>query len=711
VSWLVLVALAQAEMVEGRVRELGTGDPIAQALVEGPDDAVAKSNDQGHFQLDLDPGTVELVVFASGYEAQVVTVTVPTERPVVVFLAPGAVQAEIVVEARRELPHASGQVLDRERVEKAPGTYEDPVRLLQSLPSVAVTPEYSPSAGVLAVRGSAPQETRYFLDGVEIPYLYHFSNYSSVFHTRLLDELAFYPSTFGAQYGDATGAVIEATSRRPDPVKLHGGVNINFIMAGGYVTAPVGERGGISVSGRRSYQDGRQTDQYAVWPRFYDYLARYDQDLDEGRNHHLALTVFGAGDSYERFAYDAAEFDPLEIETSPRFGYDRDFHAVAARLDQTWGGVSSRSSVALVWDRWDGTLPSGGQHRVERYAWVRNDTQWQGDRAGLAGGLIVRPEQVQRVVETDRAWPELRDEAPLLARGVSADETISRTLFSGYIEPRLVLDQLRVHVGLRAQVDTRGNVGVDPRAALWWRPIDDLSLWAAAGRYHQSPSLDALSPQAGDPSLTLARSDQASAGLDWAVAHRWEVGGAMWGKNFRGVVMEAPGQMPQAVDGYAWGVEITTRYRVRERFFSWASLTLGHAERGGADFDYDQPFAVDLVASWDVRPRWNIGVRYRYAKGLPYTPVDDAIYQGATDTYTPVLGPTNSARLANYQKVDVHIERSFVLRSWTLVAYAEAWYVPAQNNEMYVVYSYDFSEQASVRGPTFLPLLGLRADL
>jgi len=60
--------------------------------------------------------------------------------------------------------------------------------------------------------------------------------------------------------------------------------------------------------------------------------------------------------------------------------------------------------------------------------------------------------------------------------------------------------------------------------------------------------------------------------------------------------------------------------------------------------------------------------------------------------------------------VDLHVEKSWTMRNWTLVAYGEGWLVPPRNNGMYVVYSYDFSKNATVSGPVFLPLVGLRAE-
>ena len=130
----------------------------------------------------------------------------------------------------------------------------------------------------------------------------------------------------------------------------------------------------------------------------------------------------------------------------------------------------------------------------------------------------------------------------------------------------------------------------------------------------------------GNPELGRAISDQVSLGAEVVVAERWELGLEGWGRQITGAVDQASMSdstlTPVAVDGWAAGVEITSRYRLRDRFFSWASVALGRAERDGHPMAYDQPYAFNLVFSWDVRPQWNIGIRYRYAAGLHMQTLD-----------------------------------------------------------------------------------------
>ncbi|MFT5686032.1 MAG: hypothetical protein ACI8RZ_006987 [Myxococcota bacterium] len=706
---LLFIAAAAAAELSGEVRERGSGDPIPAVItVDGVSTA---ATGRGTFSLTLPDGEHELTVTASDYLSVTLQVRLPS-APIQVWMEMEIPEMEIVIEADRPSPHAARQILDRERVEQTPGTFGDPMRLLQSLPGVVATREYSPSAGEVVIRGSAPAESRIYFDGVEIPYLYHFQQYASVVHTRLLDEVAVYPSAFGASYGDATGGVVSVSTRDAETDRVHGEVSANLITAGAYLTAPVGEKGAVSVSGRRSYADllESENDQYTLWPVFWDYLSRYDHTFSPDSR--LSLTAIGSGDAYGRYAGDSAVLDPLEQEENPAFEFSRRFHGLILRHRYTSPVAGLTTSAALVDDLWQGALSSANQTRAERYAWLRHSAiLFASEDYQLAAGFEGKMVWLDRQVDTDRAWAELGGEAPLLARGVSVNEQLTQLRTGMWLEPRIGIGPATIQPGGRLQWDSgTGTVTLDPRLTVQAALSGDWQLRGGAGRYSQPPELDALSPTAGDPSLPVARSEHITIGVDKTIASRWEVAVDAWGKQLHNVLVEEPGVAPTVEEGTAVGLELTSRYRLRERFFSWASLTLGRAERGGASFSFDQPYAVNLVASWEFAPRWDLGVRYRYAAGLPFTPIVGSTYDGTTDSYFPNLGESNSVRLANYQKVDFHLGHEIPLRRWTLSMYLEAWFVPPGANTLYPVYSYDYSEQALVVGPALVPLIGGRAE-
>ncbi|MCB9777905.1 MAG: TonB-dependent receptor plug domain-containing protein [Alphaproteobacteria bacterium] len=710
---LALLGVAVAAPVDVVLRERGTGDEVADAWVLTPTgrvDAVA-----GVVHLDLPDGTHELTAMTPLHAPTPFRVEVPRDTEVRVFLRADLPPLEVVVEARRPSPHASRQILDRERVLQTPGAFNDPFRLIQSLPGVAVTREFGPSVGQVAIRGAAPAESRFFVDGIELPYLYHFDQYASVVPTHSLDEVAVYPSAFGPAYGDAVGGIVAADTLPAEGDRIHGGADVNFIMAGGHLSVPASDTVTVGVSARRSYLDlaSSSNDQYTVWPVFYDLTGRVDWKPTADQHHRIV--VLGAGDSYGRYAGDTALLDPLEASQEAVFDSDRDFQAVLVETDFRADRARAESVVGLVHDGWAGSLADASQLRDELRVSLRHTQTLLLGAHELVFGVDGHQQTVSLDVQTDRAWPEVGQEAPLLERGVGLDERRGRLHGGLWAEPRLVAGPATIQPGLRLQGDTSvtGLPGLDPRLTVQLAMPGELRLRAGGGRYHQAPPLDAqaLRAAAGQPELGWTRAEHAVLGADWAVAGRWELGLEGWARWQHDAVVDDPDDGLSVEEGRAVGLELTSRYRLRERFFSWASVSLGRARRGGQVSPWDQPYAFNLVTSWDFLPGWNVGLRWRYAAGTPYTQVVDGIYDGDQDRYLPVDGEPYGARMADYQKVDLHLQRDFDLRAGRISLYFELWWVPAANNTLYPVYSFDYSEQAFVVGPPLVPLLGARADL
>jgi hypothetical protein len=606
------------------------------------------------------------------------------------------------------------QTLDRERVEETAGTFGDAVRLVQSLPGVAVTQEFSPRAGSLAVRAAEPSESRFLLDQIDLPYLYHFNGYSSVLHTRLLDELTLYPSTFDARWGDSIGGIVAATSRWDRPAQASGSVNVNLIMGGAEVRVPIGTRWTVRAGGRRSYLDAmqREDEQYSVFPRFWDHFARVEFAPDGGAtDRRWGLLWFGAGDSYTRGVGEPELLRGWEKEANPSFDFTQRFQVLALVHRERTERVRLDGVLAVIDDLVDGQAPEAGERTSQRTLQLREELVWApGERFDVSAGVEARAKDLSVTSEATRAWPEIAREAPLAGRGVALDAAARRVLSAAWLEGRWNLGDLRVAPGLRVEHDTlTGTPVVDGRGLVRWNAGPDTRLRVAGGTYTQFPTLVQL--RAGVPDAGPARSQQLAVGADHAIAGRWEVGVEGWAKRMRELVVQEPdGTLRGHQDGEAAGVELTSRYRLRDVFFASAALTVGRSVRGGRTADFDQPWATNLVASWDVAPTWNLGVRYRAAAGLPYTPVVDGTYDAATDTYLPVFGEVNGARYPTYQKLDVRAQKTMWWGRTKVEAYGELWWVPAGANTMYQAYRYDYDAVAPVRGPTFLPLVGIRGE-
>ncbi|MGH7272711.1 MAG: TonB-dependent receptor plug domain-containing protein, partial [Polyangiaceae bacterium] len=194
------------------------------------------------------------------------------------------------------------RTLDASEINRIPGTNGDALRSLQNLPGVGRPPALS---GLLIVRGAAPQDTQYFIDGTPVPIVYHFGGLSSVVPTEILDHIDFYPGNFSAQYGRAMGGIVDVGLLDPKGDKLHGMAEVDLIDSRVLVQGPIFDTGWkFAVAGRRSYVDlwlgpalKAANAGVNVTPVYYDYQAILERDLSPRSS--LRFAFFGSDDTLD----------------------------------------------------------------------------------------------------------------------------------------------------------------------------------------------------------------------------------------------------------------------------------------------------------------------------------------------------------------------------------------------------------------------------
>ncbi|MEM9696620.1 MAG: TonB family protein, partial [Myxococcota bacterium] len=187
----------------------GSDNPLVGAKVTatGPDGkrVVARTGADGRFRFpELPVGSYRLRIEADGFEGYSSTEKVEEAQATDLVLRLKIARGlnEVLVEGEREdearpLREVTRRTLTRREMNRIPGTAGDALRSVQSLPGVARPPAL---AGLLIVRGSAPQDTGIFIDQTTVPLIYHFGGLASVVPTEMLDRIDFYPSNFGVRY-------------------------------------------------------------------------------------------------------------------------------------------------------------------------------------------------------------------------------------------------------------------------------------------------------------------------------------------------------------------------------------------------------------------------------------------------------------------------------------------------------------------------------
>lgn len=708
ISWATTPwAVAQAAPVWVEVRDRTTGGRVADADISWAG-GTAKTDDSGRARIDLpDDTTTPITVSTPGRRPVERRLTTPSTRLQTVWLPPQRPGVEVVVEGHRATGDTSRQVLDAEQAFETPGTHDDVLRLVQALPGVAVQREYAPSAGDLSIRGADPGASRVLLDGIELPYLYHFNQYASVIPASQLASLEMLPSAYGPAWGDATGGIVAATTRTGAPDAVHGSAAMSFVTVGGDLSLPLPGRWWISAAARRSFFDllGEASEQYPVWPRFHDAQLRLGHgDEEAGSGVFLAL----AGDAWSRAAGELDVLDPVSAAAVPEVDFRQGFHVAGA--DGRW--ANGKAVIAWVHDRRHATLGGGGEERFEedrldgrvvhgvgpaRMRW----TVGAEGRLGSASLAVSNPTADALAVA---------EEAPLLASGTAVQGEMFVPRFAAFASLRGRDRATTVEPGIRISVDDLGAI-VEPRATASLRVGPSTSVRGGGGMYAQRPD-PAL--RIVTPDLATSRALQAAVGVEQTVAGRLVASVEAWTTSLTDPVAVTVGTLPTAwPSGSAAGIEAVGRYRLRERFFVWAWASVGRSRRtdpAGEEHpaDGDQLVNAGAVASWEVG-RWTLGLRGRYATGLPFTGVVGSVYEANEDGWAPIPGPDNGERMPATVKGEARVAHAIPLRGWTLHMHVELWFTPPSATALYPTWSEDWSEQGFVEGPVVLPLAGVRA--
>ena len=293
VQYLYRFAPEQAATLslEGFVRAAGTREALDEVdvLLRGSGRRVALQTDPtGAFSVaGLEPGTWSVRAALPGYdpefaELQIEPGVVATVELARVLSRPweaDEADEEIEVIGRRTAPEISERVLTAEEIQYLPGTNGDVVRVLQNLPGVARPPL---NIGQLLIRGTAPEDSAYYLDGSSVPNVFHFAGLSTVVNSSLIDTVGFLPGNYGVRYGRTIGGVVDLRTGVDIPERSNGYVAVDLFQTTAFVEQRLTERSAFSASVRRSYIDAvlnpvlNAAGQANVRaPRYYDAQLRY----------------------------------------------------------------------------------------------------------------------------------------------------------------------------------------------------------------------------------------------------------------------------------------------------------------------------------------------------------------------------------------------------------------------------------------------------
>jgi outer membrane receptor protein involved in Fe transport len=717
------------------------------------------SDDEGKVELtDLPPGTQMLVVEAGGFQRieESIELRAGERLEEIVRMQPeGDNPYETVVRARRPREEVSRQTLQREELRTVPGTMGDPLRAILNLPGIARAPF---GLGLLLVRGTGPDDSAVFVDGHEVPILYHFLGGPAVLNPAMLERIDFYPGNFPVRFGRAIGGALDVGTHPGDATSWHGEAKVDLLDSSLFVEGPVAGFT-VSAAARRSYIDAilpallPEPDSgatLAVVPVYWDYQLRVDRKLT-GRDR-LSLIVFGSEDTLGLASTDPDAGQDVELDAHIGFLHAQgQWRATLAR------GVTSTLSPMVGTDviSLEAGTGTAAQIRVNSFR-LREDVSWEAMRGlELRGGLDAE-HLVQTVTAFVPALPEYRTwggacgfagggagdgdgggggggggDGPPGDENVEIERDVTSTNLGLWLEAVWdVPGGLKLIPGLRVERYAYGDVApvvFDPRLAFRYAFDERTTFKTAIGLTHQPPGAQYLDEEFGNPRLDPEHAVQYTVGFERQLtdALRLDLQG-FWSTMRDLVIPTDSAAVGDSVErefyandgsGRAYGLELLLRHEMTRRLHGWISYTLSRAETRTPDSQglrptvFDQTHNLIVVASVRLNGGWELGARFRLTTGRPETPVVEGTYDADSGGYCALPGEEQSTRGKLFSQLDLRIEKTWTFDLWRFAVFLDVQNVYNATNPEGTLWDYRFRESADLPGIPFLPVLGIRGTL
>lgn len=723
--FIVLAVGAQNYQIKGTVINKTTREPLefVNVLVVGLN--IGASTDiNGNFTINqVPPGIYQLRASALGYK------TVFTEEYRVNHITPhvniemeeeSTAIAEVTVTAspfRRvaESP-VSLRVIGLQEIEKAPGANRDISRVVQNYLGVAFSP--IGYRNDLIVRGGGPSENRFYLDGVEIPNINHFSTQGAsggpvgLIDADLIRNVKFYSGAFPANRGNALSSVLDFSLRDGsmdrNSLKATLGASEVSLSSNGHI----GNKTSYLVSVRQSYlQMLFKVLGLPFLPAYTDASFKLKTRFNDSNE----LTFIGLGGldrmklnmdiDGESAEYILSYLPKIEQETFTLGGVYKHYagnHVQSVTLSHSY--LNNRNIKYKNNDESDpdNLILKLGSVEQETKLKMENTSSWDVWKvnAGVELNYTNYTNNTFQQVYTD-ALKEFNyaTDLNMLRWGIYAS--------ADYSAPD---ESFTASLGLR----TDGNNYSDRMKELWrqlsprisvsYRLVDHLFLSGHMGLYYQLPAYTALGYKNNEgvyvnKGLDYTSVNQESLGLTWNPNETMELSVEGFYKKYNNMPLSVADNIPLSckgndygvvgnellvsdAEGRSYGVEMMFKWLLAKKLNLSSSLTIFKSEfKAAADGGYlpsawDNRFILNVSGTYNLPKQWSVGMRVCCIGGSPYTPYDEE-KSSLVDAWN-VQGKAyydysryNMERLPAFGQLDVRVDKTFYLKKCMLGFYLD----------------------------------------
>ena len=643
----------------------------------------------------------------------------------------------------------SVQRLTAEEIKSSPGANFDISKVVQSLPGV--TGSASTGAGFrndIIVRGGAPNENVFYLDGIEIPVINHFSTQGSaggpqgILNVSFIDEVKLSSSAFDAKFDNALSSVFEFKQKRGNTDKLQGNLRLGATEFASTFEGPLSKSGKTTflASARRSYlQFLFKLIDLPIRPNFWDFQFKVTHVIDPK----TTLTFLGVG-AIDEFAFAAPKnATPQKIyalNSSPSI--NQWSYTVGVSLKKLitkgyWNLAISRNHLNNVNEKYENNLaPIKGEKTFDYSSnELGNNIRWDITKS-LLGLKWTTGVNLVNVGYDNSTFQLLRvNDITNPTSKLTPSTTINYNAAFNYnkygaffqVGKRAFDNRLGISAGIRTDGNsftTQGNRFIhqlSPRMGLSWVWSDKLTWNASIGNYFKLAPNTALGFKDSQGNYLNRDADYIQSthyvtGLEYIPSDATRFTAEVFYKKYNNVpisVDKGTSLSNLGADfnilgnedistiglGRSYGYELFAQQKLTKRFFGVMSYSFFRSSYTNLLGTYipsswENIHLISLSGGYKFNKNWELGIKFRYQGGTPYTPYD----MNASKLNFASLGvgildysKLNAYRNKPYHSSDFRLDKRYNYKKSTLDFYIDItnWYGAKSVSPPYYIFSYN----------------------
>lgn len=735
-------------VVSGQVLNQQTKAPVADASVSlSPGGAGTVTDSSGRFRITgIAASTYTIKITCLGYNDFTrfnVVIGSGNEQVLTIELEPGQSTLDaVVVTGRKRNARAASietplsvQKLTTEEIRSNPGGNFDISRVIQSLPGVGGT---AGSVGGyrndIIIRGGAPNENVYYLDGIEVPVINHFATQGSaggptgILNVSFIDEVKLSSSAFDARYDNALSSVFQFKQKNGRVNGTQGNIRLSATELAATLEGPLSKQKKITylASVRRSYlQLLFSAIDLPIRPNYWDFQTKINYPINNKLN--LSFIGIGAIDQFSFAAPKSASPEKLYVLNSNP-SINQNSYTVGLALRKTipngfWNLTLSRNHLNNHLEKFENNnQPVESEKTLDINAAetenkLRLEVTQQFEGWKFSYGAMAQLVDYQNT-SFNLVRKEIKDEQGNLVQPavvVNFRSPFGPMLKMGafvQVSKRVLHNRLGISAGARIDRNDFTDKGrsfsktLSPRVSVTYSLSEQWTGNIAAGRYFKIPpyTLLGFADNTGklvNQSARYLQSDHLTGGFEYLpnestrftlegfykwynnvpVSVRNGISLSNLGGDFNVLGNEA---VTTTGKGKAYGVEFFAQQKLTRRFFGILSYTFFRSLYSGTDARYlpsswDNRHLLSLTWGYKLGRNWELGVKFRFQGGAPYTPFDaTASRLNYLSQGTGILdyAALNSLRLGNFHSSDLRIDKKWNFRKTSLDLFLDItnWY-------------------------------------